>query len=148
MNSTKGSDAAPNAARRASAPHGLVLTSGHAAMTAGKIASGTRFGLIAMASPAAMPEPAASTSARADAVRGSAARQARRTDKVQHVAVGTSLMGQSDMKITVGLLAMHSAAAAPTARPDMCTPIAYVTSTSSAAQIGPTAYGPHAPTIA
>ena len=64
-------------------------------MSAGNSASGTRLGLIAMAMPAAAPD---------NAMPAKDDRQASRSDAVQNTAAGTSLIGQSIMNSTVGLL--------------------------------------------
>ncbi len=105
-------------------------------MSAGNSASGTRLGLIAMAMPAAAPD---------NAMPAKDDRQASRSDAVQNTAAGTSLIGQSIMNSTVGLLATSSAAIAPTARPDTRTPMPYARITSSAPQTGFTRYGPQLP---
>jgi hypothetical protein len=111
MNTIKGAHPAQNARPRR-ARRGQPSRAPQNTIARGTSASGTRFGRIAIAIPAAAPLAAAVQP-------GS---EASSNDAAQNVAQGTSLIGQSDMKSTVGLVATKRAAIAATARPESLTP--------------------------
>jgi hypothetical protein len=74
-------------------------------------------------------------------------RKAITSDIIQNAAAGTSLIGHSVISRIVGQLAVNSAASAPVARPETCTPSTKVKRTSSALDRGVTMNAPQLPPI-
>src|SRR3954454_18011204 len=109
----------------------------HINSTTGKTISGARFGRIKIARPAAIPDRAAEAYGRFH--------HANTSDTFQNAAAGTSLMGHSVISRIVGLLAVNSAASAPVARPETCTPSAKVERISTAPASGVMMNAPQLP---
>src|SRR3954467_7010889 len=133
----KGTHASVNTTKRRSTA--VIRAPGPPTRTApGKTINGARVGRTKIATPGAIPDRAAEAYGRFHHAKTSAT--------VQNAAAGTSLIGHNVISRIVGLLAVNSAASAPVARPETCTPSAKVERTSTAPDSGVMMKAPQLPT--